>query len=109
MKMKRIPYKRLIAGVTRQVKYYIKHLDSVPFAASIYADPFTGDVRFRDWPDEGNYYSNCAMFLVDGILDEPRSPDARKIEHWVRVDLRQYAERVFRNQCNLRRLLERSS
>lgn len=105
MKMKRLPYKRLIAGVTRQVKYYIKHRDSVRFNAFIYADPFTGDVRLDDCPDEGHYCSNCAMFLVAGILDDPRTPDTRRIEHWVRADLRQYAERIFRNQCNLKRLL----
>ena len=109
MKMKRIPYKRLIAGVTRQVKYYIKHLDSVPFNAFIYADPFTGDVQFCNCPDEGNYYSSCAMFLTSGIMDEKRTPDARRIENWVRADLRQYAERMFRNQCNMNRLLERPS
>ena len=109
MKMKRIPYKRLIAGVTRQVKFYIKHLDSVPFNSLIYADPFTGDVRFRDCPDDGNYYSNCAMFLTAGIMDEKRTPDARKIEHWVRADLRQYAERIFRNKCYLNRLLPSTS
>jgi hypothetical protein len=45
------------------------------------------------------------MFLVAGILDDPRTPDTRRIEHWVRADLRQYAERIFRNQCNLKRLL----
>ena len=103
MKMKRIPYKKLVKGVTRQVKYYLRHTDSVPFNASIYADPFTGDVRFDDWPEEGHYHGTVAMFLTDGILDEVRTPDERRIEHWVRVDLRHYAERVFANQCNLQK------
>ena len=101
MKMKRIPYKRLLKGVTRQVKYYLRHQDSVPFTAFIYADPFTGDVRFDELPDGGHYHGTVALFLTDGVHNDERVPDDRKIEHWVRADLRHFAERVFKNQCNL--------
>lgn len=109
MKMKRIPYKRLIAGVTRQVKVFIRSCDSVAFDVCIYADPFTGDVRLDDCPEDGHYHGTVALFLTDVILDEKRTPDARKIEHWVRADLRHYAERVFQGQCFIQKRFGTSS
>lgn len=109
MKMKRIPYKRLIAGVTRQVKYFLRNYDSVAFDTRIFADPFTGDVQFADCPEDGHYQSTVALFLTDGILDEKRTPDVRKIEHWVRADLRHYAERVFQGQCFIQKRFGTSS
>ena len=99
MKMKRLPYKRLVKGVTREVRKYIRTVDQVGFSAFIYADPFTGDVRLDDCPESGHYHGKVAMFLTAGLPNEKKTPDERSIEHWVRVDLRKYAERVFEGQC----------
>lgn len=109
MKMKRLPYKRLIAGVTRQVKFYLKHQEPQMCLSAIYADPFTGDVRLDDCPEQGNYYSVVALFLTDAAIDQAKRADTAKIEHWVRVDLRHYAERVFQNECNLKKLFGATS
>jgi len=50
-----------------------------------------------------------ALFLTDAAIDQAKRADTAKIEHWVRVDLRHYAERVFQNECNLRRLFPTTS
>jgi len=102
MKMKRIPYKKLMKGIIKQVKFYIKEAGSVSYSSWIYANPFTGNVVFGEKPEDSHYYGLMAMFYTAGSLDDPREPDEHKIEHWVRVDLRKFAERTFQADCYLK-------